>query len=496
MVCWAVAVVGIVLVAVSAAGGPLLRTVCTDLVELGSGVLVAVGIRWNLADVDRSVRRTFWLFVPWLIGIGLGDLLWNVLDLAGSAPSLDIAIAGPVYLCSYLFVGWALVRIVRTRAGRHSKDILIDGVIFATAALVVIWVLLVPGADASGQGWFETAVLGAYPLMDVLLVAGLSWLVLSPGRRPLSMLLLGGHLLATLAADVVWMAVNRYAPDADPNLVNLVWPLSNVLLALAVLHPSVREVAVAREGSEGSEVPIVRLGLIGTALFVPEVVMVLAGSRPLSDTIVLLVSAALLVSLVLWRVAALLADKERARAELRKMYVALERSQERLNHQATHDPLTGLINRAELMRTMTHLLRNRPPTASAAVLFVDLDSFKEVNDAEGHAVGDALLIVLAARLQGAVRPGDIVARFGGDEFVVVLPRATEDEAIVVAERIIERCSQPVVAHEVRTRVGASVGITVLDGSADADSVLRSADAAMYEAKRSGRSRYALRRLAA
>jgi diguanylate cyclase (GGDEF)-like protein len=178
------------------------------------------------------------------------------------------------------------------------------------------------------------------------------------------------------------------------------------------------------------------------------------------------------------------------------MYAALERSQERLNHQATHDALTGLMNRAELMRTMAHLLRVRPPTATAAVLFVDLDSFKEVNDAEGHAVGDALLIVLAARLQGAVRPGDIVARFGGDEFVVVLARATEDEAIVVAERIIERCSEPVVAHDVRTRVGASVGITVLHGSADADAVLRSADAAMYDAKRSGRSRYALRRIAA
>lgn len=496
-VLWIAATLGSAIVAASALAGPVASAVLADLVQVGSVALVALGIRRNLGHEPPETRRTFWLLALWLLGLASGDIVWDLLDLTGAALSFDVTLADPIYLLSYVFVAWAVVRLVRARSVGNAKEALIDGVIFATAALIVIWVFLVPGARAGTHHWFEVAVLGAYPLMDVLLVAGLAWLLLTPGPRPVSLFLLLAHLVMTLATDVVWMAMNRYAPGADSTIVNLGWPLANLALALAVIHPSVSEIGKPPDAvsPQSRDLPIVRLALIGMALFVPATVIVVAGHRALSDTIVLLVSAAVLVTLVLWRVANVLREKEQAQVELRSMYVELERSQDRLNHQATHDALTGLMNRAELMRTMNHLLRNRPETASAAVLFVDLDSFKEVNDAEGHAVGDALLVVLAARLQGAVRPGDIVARFGGDEFVVVLPRATEDEAIVVAERIIERCCQPVVARDVRIRVGASVGVTVLHGASDAEAVLRSADAAMYEAKRSGRSCYALRRLA-
>jgi diguanylate cyclase (GGDEF)-like protein/PAS domain S-box-containing protein len=164
----------------------------------------------------------------------------------------------------------------------------------------------------------------------------------------------------------------------------------------------------------------------------------------------------------------------------------------RLAHQATHDPLTGLPNRMLLLDRLDQGLRRaRRSHRRVAVLFLDLDHFKVVNDSLGHGLGDRLLIAIAERLQTALRPADTVARFGGDEFVVLCEDlASQNDAIAIAERVNESLSGPFEIDDAEVFVGVSIGIAFPDDNdADPETLIRDADAAMYQAKDRGRARW-------
>ena len=167
------------------------------------------------------------------------------------------------------------------------------------------------------------------------------------------------------------------------------------------------------------------------------------------------------------------------------------RQDERLRHLALHDPLTGLANRTQLEAKLEEALaRHRQGQAHAAVLFIDLDRFKPINDQLGHDVGDALLRELAQRLQALVRQGDVAARVGGDEFVLLLDGVeTMRSADQVAERALACLTEPVLIGPHTLTVGASIGIAGgPDAPADAATLLKHADTAMYRAKAEGRGR--------
>lgn len=157
--------------------------------------------------------------------------------------------------------------------------------------------------------------------------------------------------------------------------------------------------------------------------------------------------------------------------------------EEQLRHQATHDPLTGLPNRV-LLNEQALRLRQEPqqPGRHQAVLLLDLDDFKEVNDLLGHQAGDGLLTVVAERLRESVRPTDVVARLGGDEFVVLLAGTTKDGAVATARRILAALRRPVHIDGHQVQAGASVGVAIGSGE-EFDALMRAADMAMYQAKR-------------
>jgi diguanylate cyclase (GGDEF)-like protein/PAS domain S-box-containing protein len=165
-----------------------------------------------------------------------------------------------------------------------------------------------------------------------------------------------------------------------------------------------------------------------------------------------------------------------------------------LAYQARHDPLTGLPNRAALFEHLQRaLLGARGTSPDLAVLFLDLDNFKLVNDSLGHHAGDALLVDVARRLRAAVRDQDVVTRMGGDEFVVVCHGVGDDEeAAQLAGRVLEVCTQPTVIGTLRVHPSASMGVARVDAATtSAHDVLRDADIAMYQAKALGKNRYAL-----
>src|SRR3712207_3470323 len=157
----------------------------------------------------------------------------------------------------------------------------------------------------------------------------------------------------------------------------------------------------------------------------------------------------------------------------------------KLAHQANHDPLTGLPNRTLLAQYVAE--RFERGTSGLACIFLDLDNFKVVNDSLGHAAGDELLVEVAARLRGTVRPNDLVARFGGDEFVVVCEGVDESAAVALAERIGETLRRPLHIGGLCHRPQASIGVTVQTCEhTHADELIRDCDIAMYQAKAGGR----------
>lgn len=171
---------------------------------------------------------------------------------------------------------------------------------------------------------------------------------------------------------------------------------------------------------------------------------------------------------------------------------AMRKQQQQLAHQAHHDPLTGLPNRMLFAAHLSHALaRAQRYRKNLALLFLDLDGFKAVNDTLGHARGDILLQTVAARLRRHVRESDLVARFGGDEFIILLEDIHDvDAAGQVARNLLEALTLPIPLEQHTASIGASIGISHYPHDAqDAETLLRHADAAMYQAKALGKNRH-------
>jgi diguanylate cyclase (GGDEF)-like protein/PAS domain S-box-containing protein len=169
--------------------------------------------------------------------------------------------------------------------------------------------------------------------------------------------------------------------------------------------------------------------------------------------------------------------------------------EEQLEHQAFHDPVTQLANRALLNERVRHALaRARRDSTELAVIFLDLDDFKTINDSLGHAAGDRVLLEVAKRLAMSIRVSDTAARFGGDEFAILLEDTTGPEEVAdTAQRIVKHLMKPLHLEGKEIVVRASLGVSMLDhdSPADADELIRNADAAMYIAKRDGKGSYRL-----
>ena len=163
--------------------------------------------------------------------------------------------------------------------------------------------------------------------------------------------------------------------------------------------------------------------------------------------------------------------------------------EEQLRHQAFHDALTGLPNRALFMDRVSHALnRTRDGALDLAVIFLDLDDFKAINDTLGHHAGDEVLRNVADRLRSTLRASDTAARMGGDEFAILLEGAPERFATMAAQRILERLREPWSVGGTQVSIDSSAGIATSTSAAtaSADEMLRNADIAMYAAKAQGK----------
>jgi diguanylate cyclase (GGDEF)-like protein len=180
------------------------------------------------------------------------------------------------------------------------------------------------------------------------------------------------------------------------------------------------------------------------------------------------------------------------RRQVHRQTEIIRKSEARFRHMAEHDGLTGLPVRNVLLERLEQALDEiKRHTNSLALLMVDVDNFKHINDSMGHAVGDQVLITIGARLQESLRSTDTVARMGGDEFTVLLTGLNNsEEAQKIASQLVSKISEPMVFHGIRVEVSVSVGVATYPASgSDVKTLLRNSDAALYKAKARGRNCY-------
>jgi diguanylate cyclase (GGDEF)-like protein len=417
------------------------------------------------------------LFAFGMVFLAAGDIVWAVYSWGIEYPYPSIA--DIFYLASIPLFVVGLLLIGRGEMGRNRAN-LIDPLIVGVCTGMLSWVFLVePGLYIPSSlldRLLSITYLFAYVVMLTILIRPL----FVPAKRLPSLYLLWGSLAVYVITDLVYGSIisGTYEAYKAGSLVYAGLLVSSVLLGAAALHPS-----MAPLSEPASETPTEltwwRLALVtGATLTAPGVLAIQVTLDQPVDVPLILGGSAGLFSLVTLRMAGMIRERK-----------ALER---RLKFRASHDPLTHLPNRTLFTdRFEQALARNQRQGDKVAVLFVDLDNFKEINDSLGHEMGDRVLIAVAHRLRACLRPGDTAARLGGDEFTILLEDVGNvGEALQVAQRILAEMRAPIALGELETVVSASIGISLGDGTHDRPAMLlREADLALYLAKTNGKASY-------
>jgi diguanylate cyclase len=390
----------------------------------------------------------------------------NVIELFHSGPpfpaSTLLEAAGDV-----LVLAAALSLVLRHGPG--SLGGVIDATIVALALGGVLWEVvladnLVPPYDLPAQKLNMMIVV--FTLAGVL--GALVRLVQISARPPRALWLLIAALALALLGNIVqalsslaWLQVAA----------TMMFMATYGTLGMFGLEPSATQLTQPGDVRQEDELSAGRLVFLWAAVAAVPVVL---GARALAgvavDGLLLTVGGAVVAVLVMVRIALLSFARDRAERALR--------------FEASHDPLTGLPNRREFLEQLgSDLSGPRRSRQQSVVFFCDLDGFKSVNDRMGHGAGDALLIEVGRRLRASVRLGDVVSRFGGDEFVILLRDYSPSDVASVRDRIADVLSRPITLLHEQIIIGASIGMAVATGDRDADALIRRADHAMYEAKR-------------
>jgi diguanylate cyclase (GGDEF)-like protein len=445
----------------------------------------------------RPVRRLpFYLFAAGeTVGFVAGSLGSSVAVTGAGGNPVAAALTVVAYLIG--IAGFALV--VRARAPGRDRASLIDATVISTGLGMLAWVfLMAPYATDVALPVAERLLSMGYVALDVLLLALVVRLAISGGDRTRAFALITGGWLVLVAADsgrALLLLTGSYDP-ASP--VEAGWLVSYALWGAAVLEPSVATLTDQAPPARAGLTRARLAALAGASLMAPAVLAIQAGRGQRIDVPVIVAGCALLFLLVLVRVAGLVREVEATVRELRGTEGVLRATlQERealaaqLQHQAFHDDLTNLANRAMFNDRVRHALaRTRRDGGGLAVLFVDLDDFKVVNDSMGHAAGDRLLQEVAGRLRGCLREPDTIGRLGGDEFAILAEGVDLASVRVLAERVLAALAAPYPVVGGHVTIHASIGVA-FDEHATCDDVqlLRNADIAMYAAKNRGKGTY-------
>ncbi|TXR55578.1 GGDEF domain-containing protein [Quadrisphaera setariae] len=480
-------------VAYTALTGPFDAPVAAAVVYTALGALGLLGTAWGASRLPRRAALPWWCVTAVQLVWSAVDVRYLVLTTQGAYTGAPAAADAP-YLLGYPPLLLAVLLLLRRARAARPRGAFADAAVLGTGVALLGWAVLV-GPVLHSTPDDPRARVGAVLFLacDVVLTGLVVVLLASSSRASTSTWLALAAALAGLVGDSTYL-VEGVVPSGVLTALSVGWTSGGALWAAAACHPSAGRAPERSNGEDFGRPRIV--ALVGGVALAPAVLvldLVVGGG---SSSVPAVVAASAMTLLVVGRLAVALSAAGASLAEREVMRRALE-------HQARHDGLTGLPNRsATVARIAAALDAAQHHGTQAGLLFVDLDGFKAVNDSRGHRAGDEVLRVVAARLAGCLRPGDVVGRLGGDEFVVVLDRLAggedaEDavEALLAAgQRIVDVVAQPITVDGELFSVGASVG-AALGGGAEQpttpDALLHEADTAAYRAKASGRGRVEL-----
>lgn len=463
-----IAVASVAATALSAALDPFSETAG----HLSAGLLVAsqavaVAACLRAARHTRARARLVWmLFAGAQALLALTNLAYLALTLAGASVP-EVSLFDAAWLAAYVPMLLAILLLYgRLRPERGWQGV-IDGVVIALALSLFAWRLLLSPAAASGSGGIAGAAVNLlYPALDLVGALALAWVVVRQGRAaPAWLWLLLGGSLFEMFGDVSYLLASLHGLEAtamsDIGYAAGAWMLT---LAATMRCASPRRVWAPSLRSAppvwASALPF----LFGSAMFallIPENLLV--GSVAMVGMV-----------LVCWRVIGNLC-----------VHDALIRERDQL---LLADPLTGALNRRSFEQEMERAVARASREGDGfALIAFDLDRFKEVNDRLGHLTGDQLLVAVVAQAQAVLRRDERLFRLGGDEFAVIADGSGQETSLRIAERLRDAVRDA--AYQVAPGIGVSVSVGVAHCPGDGmlmNDLMRSADAAMYAAKRSGR----------
>ncbi|GAB7044823.1 EAL domain-containing protein [Catenuloplanes niger JCM 9533] len=475
---FAVFAVALVAGAVPEAGGALGRGLAS-LLTLATSVTAAVLCLRAAGRASQRLSRISWYLqgaacAAW----SLGPVSWiwhHLVDRASPEPSPLVTVVRLAFFGLMFAAVWTTSRAVGVRARLRMA---LDGVVAAAAVFIVVWGTFFDEIwNRAGPDRLDVAFGLTYVLGDMVLLIFWAVLVVTefPAGRRRGPLLVMASLVTIMLADTAFTYTVLHRGHPFDAIDSGLWTLAFALFAMAALAyrggdvPRLEPVAGTRFAIYGPYLPI-----LPTAVFCG--VQLGAGNRPDGPAnlgLVVLFAAVLIRQVVVL-------------GENRLLLRRLAGSESVLRHEATHDSLTGLGNRAKLTARLRELLP-APPTR-LSLIFLDLDDFKEVNDSLGHVAGDTVLTTVAGRLTGVLRRDDTVVRLGGDEFAVLLEDFDGDPR-ALARRMLDTFQEPFELDGRRIALGASVGLVEVAAGdpRDAMEVLRDADIAMYAVKRAGKN---------
>jgi diguanylate cyclase (GGDEF)-like protein len=399
-----------------------------------------------------------------LLSWSLGDVVLRVESLGGATPPTP-SLADIFYLGFYPWAYIGIVLFMRGDTRRLTTPSWLDGIIAGLGAAAVVAAFAFHGLlQLTGQSKLEVLTNLAYPVGDTLLLfLVVGGTVVLSGRRKTPWLLLATGIAINIAGDTANLFGSSIGASRGGAIANTVaWPISILLISMAVWVRPGRSDPSAPQRPPGFLLP----GLAAVAALAILVV------GPLSETSRIAIGLATATLMVVG--VRLVLSARSLRTLTQKRY-----------RQSVTDDLTGLANRRHLFNILDAFFADEAdaPERELAFLFVDLNRFKELNDAFGHSAGDEVLKQLAARLKASVGSSDTLIRLGGDEFAVVLMDAGADHATEVAKRLTASLDEPFTLEAVCPRLSASIGISLAPTDAnDSAGLVSCGDVAMYRAK--------------
>ncbi len=446
-----------------------------------SALLVVVWARWRRGHPDPLVLwgvLSFGLFAA-------ANVLGAVVPMATGRTMQVPSVVDGMFLLAYLLFAWFFVRLGRRSTPSDGRDWL-DPLIVVLGVTPLFWLLLIDPVLVGSAITLETATFLAYPALVFVLMTMMVRAAFVAFRLSVPHLLLAGWICLELVADVGLLQAGASGTYEPGQWYQALWLLSATCVGALALHPHAGRMFDSR-GNRSVSGPS-RLLLLGACLAVPVVTLSYAtiAERGARSVLVAAGVALVLVVLTCVRLAKLMIDN----AEQRRAQTVLQQLTTDLSFQSLHDALTGLGNRALFAERLEHALATRPTGVdrAAAILLLDLDDFKVVNDTFGHDAGDQVLTEVALRLEGVSRQAESVHRLGGDEFAFVLADARIDDVLRLADRVCVVLGVPYELGPRTLRPLASIGIAIALAGQDRTKLLAEADLAMQAAKAHGAGR--------